>query len=56
MVAAEIYLVILLERNYVNLTNNVFLDDKNEVNHMKINLSEAANKLLYVRAALLLSG
>lgn len=56
MVATEIYLVILFERNYVNLTNNVFLDDKNEVNHMKINLSEAANKLLYVRAVLLVSG
>lgn len=52
----EIYLLILLERNYINLTTNVLLDEKNEVNHMKINLSEAADKLLYTRVVLLLSG
>lgn len=56
MVATEIYLAILFERNYVNLTDNVFLGDKNEVNHVKINLSEAANKLLSIRAVSLLSG
>lgn len=56
MVATEIYLLILFERNYVSLNSNVVLDDKNEVNHMQINLSKAANKLLYKRVVSLLSG
>lgn len=45
MVVTEIYLLILFEINYVSLTNNVFLDGKNEVNHMKIKLSETADEL-----------
>lgn len=44
MVATEIYFLIPFERNYVNQTNNVFLDDKNEANDMKTDLPEAANK------------
>ena len=44
MVATEIYFLILFERNYVNQTNNVFLEDKNEANDMKTDLPEAANK------------
>ena len=31
------------------MTNNVFLDEKNEANFMKIDLSEVAGKLLYIR-------
>lgn len=45
----EIHFLILFERDYVSLTNNVFLDDKNEANFMKIDFSEVADKLLYLR-------
>lgn len=36
------YILILFERNYVSLTNNTFLDDKNEASFMTIDLSQVA--------------
>lgn len=45
MLATEINLVILFKRNYVNLNNNILLNDINEADHIKISLSEAVNKL-----------
>lgn len=45
--ATEVYFVILFEKIYF-LTNGVFLDDKYEANYLKTDLSEAANKLLYI--------
>lgn len=43
--STEIYFLILFEKNYVSLTNNVFLGEKNEVNPLKTDLSEVADKL-----------